>query len=312
MRGVTLRQRIGTLGALAVLGFFRNAEAAPGGAAQEATTGAQATANDAALREARELFEEGTRAANQEDLGRALALMQRAHELSRFPWLLFNIGSLHEELGQCEPALRAFERYLESVPDRAESDFHPTARASIQRLRVACGEPQQTTPAPSPAIGSASPTAPRAQTPGLPLTRVPGESDRAAASSSSWWTPRRKVAVVLLTASGISASAALFYGWSAKRADDEFESKLRDARARPPAERPTWSEAGRGPQDERSAELMRMTAFSALSGVLLTAGVVLIVSTPASPPAREQAAVAPPCGFVLVPGLAAGYLNAAF
>lgn len=316
MRGVTLKQQVATVAALAVLGFFRNAEAAPGGPAQDVTNGAPAAPTEAALREARELYEEGTRAANQEELGRALVLMQRAYELSRFPWLWFNIGSLHEELGQCEPALRAFESYLKSVPDATESDFHSTARASVERLRAACGEPKPPAAPPSPAVGTASPKAPRAQAPALPLApALPAGSDRAAAASSSWWTTRHKVAVVVLTAGGVSTGLALFYGLSAKRANDEYESRIRDARERPPAERPTWSEAGQGPQAERHADLTRMAAFSAVSGVLLTTGVLLIVSTAHSPPARERAKVsadALPYGFALAPGLAAGYFNAAF
>jgi tetratricopeptide (TPR) repeat protein len=85
-------------------------------------------------REARALFEAGVEAYNAARYDRALDYFRRAHELSRRPQLLYNLGLAADRLGSAAVAIEAYERYLRELPNAAERD---AVLERIERLREA-------------------------------------------------------------------------------------------------------------------------------------------------------------------------------
>ena len=80
--------------------------------------------------EAREVFELGRTAFNEGRFEAALDHFRRSYELSGKPELLFNVGVAADRLRLNQDALRAFESYLEALPDAAN-------RAEVEgRIRV--------------------------------------------------------------------------------------------------------------------------------------------------------------------------------
>lgn len=80
--------------------------------------------------EAREVFELGRTAFNEGRFEDALDHFRRSYELSGKAELLFNIGVAADRLRLNQDALRAFEEYLEALPDAAN-------RAEVEgRIRV--------------------------------------------------------------------------------------------------------------------------------------------------------------------------------
>lgn len=95
--------------------------------------------------EARRLFEEGAEAFANGNYRVALDKFLHSHELSGRAELLFNVGLAHDRLREDALALRAFEGYLERVPDAAnraevEGRIAELRRVIADRDRVAVAD----------------------------------------------------------------------------------------------------------------------------------------------------------------------------
>jgi tetratricopeptide (TPR) repeat protein len=102
------------------------------GAAQaQAQAQPQPQPNPAGRAQAAAHFKQGQAYFQLKDFDRALAEYQAAFELSAEPLLIFNIGLCHDRANRPEPALAAFRRYLELVPNGSIAD---EAREDIARL----------------------------------------------------------------------------------------------------------------------------------------------------------------------------------
>jgi len=95
-----------------------------------ATTGVHA--QDLMDEEARALFQAGSTAFQDGRYEDALGHFRRAHELSRRPQLLYNIGLAADRLRRDAEALEAFEEYLRLVPD---TDRQRDVEARVRVLR---------------------------------------------------------------------------------------------------------------------------------------------------------------------------------
>jgi tetratricopeptide (TPR) repeat protein len=101
---------------------------APSAFAQDASVESAIAADQD--REARFLFEAGRTAYDAGRYAEALGHFQRAHELSKRPALLYNVGQAADKLRRDEVALQAFEQYVAEVPDAHN-------RAAVEeRIRV--------------------------------------------------------------------------------------------------------------------------------------------------------------------------------
>lgn len=119
-----------------------SAASAPGAAQDEMRDGeAQDETRDS---EARGLFDAGVSAYGGGRYEEALGYFQRAYDLSERPVLLYNIGTAAERARRDEVALRAYEQYLERVPDaanRARVETRITAlRALVSAEPASAGE----------------------------------------------------------------------------------------------------------------------------------------------------------------------------
>lgn len=104
--------------------------------------------------EARSLFEAGRTAFDAGRYADALEYFERSHELSGRSALLYNIGSAADRLRRDEEALRAFERYLQELPD-APNRSAVQARIQVLRRAVEDGSREDTGAQPSPATTGA-------------------------------------------------------------------------------------------------------------------------------------------------------------
>jgi tetratricopeptide (TPR) repeat protein len=96
---------------------------------------------------AQRLFAEGAAAYDAKDYAHALEKFEAARRLKPLPAFDFNIARCHDRLGQAEPAIAAYERYLTAAPDAPDADEVRT-RVTVLRARVEA-------PKPAPAPGEA-------------------------------------------------------------------------------------------------------------------------------------------------------------
>jgi tetratricopeptide (TPR) repeat protein len=92
-----------------------------------------------AEQEARTLFEAGVLAYEAGRYDEAMSHFQRSFELSGRVALLYNIATAAERARQDEVALRAYEQYLERVPD---AENRPRVETRITALRALVAEPE--------------------------------------------------------------------------------------------------------------------------------------------------------------------------
>lgn len=118
-----------------------------GGAAAQEATAEVASDRDA---EARRLFETGNEAFSDGHFELAASAFERAYELSGRAPLLFNVGAAYDRLLRADEAIRAYEAYLEQVPDASNRAF---VLSRIETLRTATAPPDD---APAPALPAAT------------------------------------------------------------------------------------------------------------------------------------------------------------
>jgi hypothetical protein len=285
--------------AVAVLGFVARAGAAQDGVAVSTSEVAPPPQGAVALAEAKEAFEAAAKAANAGDFATALVLMRKSYERSKHPWLLFNLGSLHEKLGDCRAALQSFEAYVAAVPNGKRLQ---EARASIAALRPTC--PESAEPAlasfadegasPPPVTGDALrlTTVPRLA-PAAVATKEPSAVREAQAASSAG---EKAVGISALVGGAVAAGLAAYFAWSAEDHDDAFEAASTRADALPLEEKPAYSSV-QSIEAARDADRTRAVLFGGVSAVLVGTGLwFLLRSRSDDAPSRESQA---PHGFEL-------------
>jgi tetratricopeptide (TPR) repeat protein len=103
---------------------------APRGASAQAATG-----DDAVREQARVLFEEGLAAYQGGEVSAAAGLFQQSVDLRESPTALYNLAMCRRELGENEPAIAAFRRYVEV----RGADLPAEERAEIEAMVVDMG-----------------------------------------------------------------------------------------------------------------------------------------------------------------------------
>jgi hypothetical protein len=98
-----------------------------------------AEAQDADAQRARELFERGVQLMQNEDWSAALVQLEESFRLRPTQVALFNMGLCHKGLRRYGAAIRAFERMIVELGDRAPGNRVELARAEIQALRALFG-----------------------------------------------------------------------------------------------------------------------------------------------------------------------------
>lgn len=107
-------------------------------------SGAAQTSDPARDAEARQHFMAGRDAFSRGDFATASSEFERAYALSRRPQLLYNIGRAYQEQLRLEDAHRAFQHYLDAVPNAPD-------RAEVEgRLRIIEVAMNHATPPPPP------------------------------------------------------------------------------------------------------------------------------------------------------------------
>lgn len=86
---------------------------------------------------AAELFRDAQARYTAGDVAGALDSMQRSYDLSRRPELLYNLGVLHRELGQCDAAAKAYAAYLAQT---TQGRHREEAERASAELRAECPE----------------------------------------------------------------------------------------------------------------------------------------------------------------------------
>lgn len=111
--------------------------------------------------EARALFEAGRNAFEDGRFDAALQRFREAYELSHRPQLLYNIGQAADRLRHDAEAVRAFEQYLELVPDaptrrRVELRLEALRRLMAEASSASASDATSPSPPPTAAISDAS------------------------------------------------------------------------------------------------------------------------------------------------------------
>ncbi|HRC56670.1 MAG TPA: tetratricopeptide repeat protein [Kofleriaceae bacterium] len=224
---------------------------------------AQAQAVPSERSRARELTERAISEARKGEYAAAIALYQRAYDLSQEAVLLSNIGSAYQSLGDLDQSLTFFCRYLATDPDGKVAGFareQATALGRELRRPSPCGKPRPkdataghpalaASARPSPATADVSDDGPDLSVSATPPAR--------AASS----LPRTlRVTGYLVGAGGLGALAAAgYYGWVGKRASDAITGN-----------RDGWT------ADELEQEEIGEQANARMKGLLIAGGVATV------------------------------------
>jgi hypothetical protein len=206
------------------------------------------------------------------DVAGALAAMQASYDVSKRAELLFNLGELRRELGQCAEARESYEAYLEQV---AESPHRERAVRALDVLRVECPEPVA-----SPPVASASPPVASVPLPSVaagepritPVTSVRPIAAPPEAQSKPW-APTAIVAWSAIGAAVVTGAGATYLAVKAANDESRLEARIKTLQ----------SQAG-GVSDadrELEAEGRRAATWARVLGVgaasLATLGVSLLV-----------------------------------
>jgi len=110
----------------------------PPAAEAPADAGPQPKGPLSATDEAKRLFAEAESQYEAGNVNSALALMQACYKVCGRPELLFNLGELQRELGQCRVALTSYQKYLHQLP---HAHRHQEARQAVLELSRQCPDP---------------------------------------------------------------------------------------------------------------------------------------------------------------------------
>jgi hypothetical protein len=184
----------------------------------------------------------------------ALRQMQRSYELSGRPELLFNLGQLQRELGQCRPALLSHRQYLLLA---LQGTHRGQAEQAIAELALECPEPVAAAPTEKP--------------------------DRLSHSSArpSYWTPARVVGWSALGAALTASVGASYLALKAGADERELEARFKAAGAF------TEADKARETAGRRAATWARALAAGAIG--FTTVGITLLVLSPPKKETRTSA-----------------------
>lgn len=202
------------------------------------------------------------------DVVGAHQLMSSAYELSGRFELLFNLGQLERELGQCPQARRHYEEYLEQAP--AGERREQAKRFQIELERECPERPVLA----APPLASALAPATREPVPTQPVPPAEGPA------------PLRILGWSSLGATLVTGVAATYFALEAARHEDRLEARIRDAssvdgRARGFSRADAELEA----EGERAASLARGLTIGAVG--LAAVGVSLLLIDDARAPAQN-------------------------
>lgn len=82
------------------------------------------------------LYADGTIHYNKGEYADAIALWQRAYDLTHAPGLLFNLGQAHRLKGDCTKALELYDAYLRAEPDASDRDQVNQAIGICKQIEV--------------------------------------------------------------------------------------------------------------------------------------------------------------------------------
>jgi hypothetical protein len=199
------------------------------------------------------------------DVAGALAAMQASYDVSKRAELLFNLGELRRELGQCTEARESYTAYLEQV---AESPHRERAVRALDVLRVECPEPVASSPvasAPRPSVAASEPRP-------APVTFVRPIAAPPEAQPKSW-APTAIVAWSAIGAAVVTGAGATYLAVKAANDESRLEARIK-----------TLQSQGGGVSDadrELEADGRRAATWAQVLGVgaagLATLGVSLLV-----------------------------------
>lgn len=106
-------------------------------AAEAAVQPTEPTAED--VEKARDLFEKGLEAYDEEKYAQALVLFLDSYDLNPLDELLYNIAFCYEQIGQDPKAIDYYRRYLDTLPEDEEKD-RAKVMAKIEELEGGSGE----------------------------------------------------------------------------------------------------------------------------------------------------------------------------
>jgi hypothetical protein len=189
------------------------------------------------------------------DTAGALVLMRRAHELSRRPELLYNLGELERELGACEPALREYRAYLTQPTAGARRE---QAEQRVRELEAQC---PPVTPV-APVVRTEPPPQAPAPRPHVSIRPNP---------PAPYFTPLRIAGWSAVGAGVITGTLATYFAVKAANNESDLEASIRD-----PSSNGFSREHKELESDGRhSAQLAR--AFGIGAAGLAAAGVALLL-----------------------------------
>ncbi|MFY0538477.1 tetratricopeptide repeat protein [Nannocystis pusilla] len=124
-------------------------------AESSSATAPAATADDAKLKRAEELFLNGRQLFKEGSYEAAILAFQESYELSKLPEILYNIGNSYEKLGDFANARKYLDQYRAFAPEKERELLGRRIQNLDQRLRE-----QRTKPGPSASGRSRRPSRP--------------------------------------------------------------------------------------------------------------------------------------------------------
>jgi hypothetical protein len=193
------------------------------------------------------------------DTAGALVLMRRAHELSRRPELLFNLGELERELGACEPALREYRAYLSEATAGARRE---QAEHRVRELETQC--PPVTPVAPAVHV-TAPPPAPAPR----PQASLPADPP------APYFTPLRIAGWSAVGAGLVTGTLATYFAVRAAGHESDLEASIRNPSSDGFSRRDKELES----DGRQSAQLARAFGISAAGLAAVGAALLLLPSS---------------------------------
>ncbi|HEV8548673.1 MAG TPA: hypothetical protein VGQ57_06590 [Polyangiaceae bacterium] len=216
--------------------------------------------------EAAELFHQAEARYGQGDVAGALELMQAAYARSGRPELLFNLGELRRELGDCATARNNYAEYLTRVPDGRRRD---EASRSYRELDQRCPETRE--PAPPVQSSSVVPVLP-APVAAVPMATTPILHQTTAEPRVPYWTPATIAGWASLGAGAVATVTATVFAVQASHDQKKLEAHFQTGVPFTQNDKELESDG------ERSAAVARGLYVGA--GALVAAGVTLLVLRP--------------------------------
>jgi tetratricopeptide (TPR) repeat protein len=185
MRGGSKRGYVGLIWVVALACSAAGSSRAHADEPGPAASGAPAAQDEAADGFARKVFAAGKAAFDIGNYDEALQYFQQAYELSGRPQLLYNIGQAADRLRYDETALKAFAKYLQSVPD-APNRLEVEQRLVVLQEIIADKRDAEATASPAP-LPTPAQVAAAAQAAPVSAAAAPADATAYADESKPVW-----------------------------------------------------------------------------------------------------------------------------